>query len=208
LGNKNFSSSKRQTPNFSQPGETGEQCDFRLELQTIADVGLVGFPNAGKSTLLSEISAATPKVADYPFTTLHPSVGIVEFDNFERISVCDIPGLIEGAHDNVGLGHDFLRHIQRCRVLALMVDISGSDGRDPWDDYAQLIQELSLYDKSLIEKTRLVVANKIDEAPSKENLQEFIENTGVAPDLTISAAFGEGLDKLKDSFRSEVKACE
>lgn len=208
MGNKNFSSSRRQTPRFAQSGEMGEQFDFRLELQTIADIGLVGFPNAGKSTILSELSGATPKVADYPFTTLHPNVGILEYPDYERITLCDIPGLINGAHRNVGLGHDFLRHIQRCRVLAIILDMSGADNRDPWEDYRHLMEELGLYDQSLIKKTKLVVANKMDEDVSSKNLVEFTKVTGIKPDLAISAAFGISLPELKESFRKAVEACE
>lgn len=208
LGNKNFSSSRRQTPRFAQSGEPGDQSDFRLELQTIADVGLVGFPNAGKSTILSEVSRATPKVADYPFTTLNPSVGIIDYPTYERISLCDIPGLIEGAHKNVGLGHNFLRHIQRCRVLVIVVDISGGDNRVPWEDYSHLINELTLYDPTLIEKTKLVVANKMDEDGAEENLKEFEKETGVKPDLAISAAYDMAMDEFKDLLLREVKACD
>lgn len=208
MGNKNFSSSRRQTPRFAQSGELGEKCEFRLELQTIADVGLVGFPNAGKSTILSELSGAAPKVADYPFTTLHPSVGIIEYPDFERITLCDIPGLIEGAHKNVGLGHAFLRHIQRCRVLIVVLDMAGTDNRDPWDDYHHLMDELKLYDETLVQKTKLVVANKMDEEKAKENLLEFVKVTGINPELTISAAFGVSMEELKESFRKAVKACE
>src|SRR5581483_208720 len=129
LGNRNFATARRQTPRFAQPGEAGDEGDFLFELRTIADVGLVGFPNAGKSTLLGAISKARPKVAPYPFTTLHPQVGIVEYPDYRRLTVCDVPGLIEGAHKNVGLGHEFLRHIERCKLLVLLLDMAGTDGR-------------------------------------------------------------------------------
>ncbi len=208
LGNKNFSTARRQAPKFAQPGEPGEEADFRLELLLIADVGLVGFPNAGKSTLLSVLSAATPKIADYPFTTLNPSVGVIEYKDFQRVTMCDIPGLIEGAHRNVGLGHEFLRHIQRCRVLAIVLDMAGTDGRQPWEDYEQLLQELALYDASLMEKARVVIANKMDEAPSRGNLEEFHHQTGIYPDAEIAAAFDLGLDKLKELLLLKVRACE
>src|ERR1051325_3387838 len=142
LGNRNFATAARQTPRFAQPGEPGGEGEFLFELRIIADVGLVGYPNAGKSTLLTAISHARPKVAPYPFTTLHPQIGIVEYEDFFRLTVCDVPGLIEGAHRNVGLGHEFLRHIERCKVLVLLLDMAGSDDRAPWDDYKQLLNEL------------------------------------------------------------------
>ena len=147
--------------------------EYLLELRIMAEVGLVGYPNAGKSTLLTAISKARPKVAPYPFTTLHPQIGIVEYADWKRLTVCDVPGLIEGAHKNVGLGHAFLRHIQRCKILVLLLDMAGTDGRAPWDDYKQLLKELELYDPALLEKPRLVVANKMDEAVAEENLKQF-----------------------------------
>ena len=150
LGNRNFATARRQTPRFAQPGEAGDEGDFLLELRIIADVGLVGYPNAGKSTLLAAISHARPKIAPYPFTTLHPQIGILEYPDWFRLTICDVPGLIEGAHQNVGLGHAFLRHIQRCKILVLLLDMAGTDGRNPWDDYKQLLTELELYDPALI----------------------------------------------------------
>jgi len=139
----------------------------------MAEVGLVGYPNAGKSTLLTAISKARPKVAPYPFTTLHPQIGIVEYADWHRLTVCDVPGLIEGAHRNVGLGHEFLRHIERCKILVLLLDMAGTDNRAPWDDYKQLLKELELYDPALLEKPRLVVANKMDEVAAEKNLKQF-----------------------------------
>ncbi len=133
----------------------------------------MGYPNAGKSTLLTAISHARPKIAPYPFTTLHPQIGIVEYKDFHRLTVCDVPGLIEGASNNVGLGHAFLRHIQRCKVLVVLLDMAGTDGRQPWDDYKKLLKELELYDPALVEKPRLVVANKMDEPVAEENLKLF-----------------------------------
>ncbi len=144
-----------------------------MELRIVAEIGLVGYPNAGKSTLLTAISRARPKVAAYPFTTLHPQIGIVEYPDWKRLTVCDVPGLIEGAHNNVGLGHKFLRHIKRCKILVLLLDMAGTDGRKPWDDYKQLLSELELYDPTLLDKPRLVVANKMDEAVAEENLKQF-----------------------------------
>jgi GTP-binding protein len=167
---------------------------------------LVGCPNAGKSTLLAAISRARPKIAPYPFTTLHPQIGIVEYADFHRLTVCDVPGLVEGAHRNVGLGHAFLRHVQRCRLLVLLLDMAGTDGRQPWDDYRQLLNELGLYDRTLLEKPRLVVASKMDEPAAKSNLRRFKRRVPRTPVLPIAAAFGEGVEKFKNTIRKEVEA--
>jgi GTP-binding protein len=205
LGNRNFATAARQSPRFAQPGEPGDEGNYLFELRIMAEVGLVGYPNAGKSTLLTAISKARPKVAPYPFTTLHPQIGIVEYEDWKRLTVCDVPGLIEGAHMNVGLGHEFLRHIQRCKVLVLLLDMAGTDARAPWDDYKQLLSELELYDPALLEKPRLVVANKMDEAIAEKNLKEFkkkIKKTSVLP---ISAAFDEGVEKFKKTIREAVE---
>jgi GTPase len=206
LGNRNFATSRRQAPRFAQPGEPGDEGDFLLELRIIADVGLVGYPNAGKSTLLTAISKARPKVAPYPFTTLHPQVGIVEYPDWGRLTVCDVPGLIEGAHLNVGLGHAFLRHIQRCKVLVLLLDMAGMDGRQPWDDYQQLLTELEHYDPALLERPRLVVANKMDESVAEENLKKFKRKIRRTPVLPIAAAFDEGIEKFRKTIREAVEA--
>jgi len=171
LGNRNFATARHQTPRFAQPGERGTEGEYRLELRIVAEIGLVGYPNAGKSTLLTAISKARPKVAPYPFTTLHPQIGIVEYADWKRLTVCDVPGLIEGAHQNVGLGHAFLRHIQRCKIIVLLLDMAGTDNRKPWDDYKQLLKELELYDPALVKKPRLVVANKMDEPVAEELLK-------------------------------------
>jgi GTP-binding protein len=205
LGNRNFATATRQAPRFAQPGEPGEEGDFLLELRLIADVGLVGYPNAGKSTLLSAISRARPKIAPYPFTTLHPQVGIVEYSDFKRLVVCDVPGLIAGAHLNVGLGHAFLRHIQRCKILILLLDMAGTDNRAPWDDYQQLLQELELYDPALLEKPRYVVANKMDEAAAEENLKKFKRKVKKSSVLPIAAAFDQGVEKFKKLIRESVE---
>jgi GTPase len=205
LGNRNFATAARQTPRFAQPGEPGEEGNYLLELRIIAEVGLVGYPNAGKSTLLTAISHARPKVAAYPFTTLHPQIGIVEYPDFFRLTVCDVPGLIEGAHQNVGLGHSFLRHIERCKVLVLLLDMAGTDGREPWDDYKNLLAELELYDPALLEKPRFVVANKMDETVAEENLKKFKRRIRKTPVLPISAAFDEGIDKFKQMIREAVE---
>ncbi|NJN05684.1 MAG: GTPase ObgE [Rhodobacteraceae bacterium] len=204
LGNRNFATARRQAPRFAQPGEPGEEGDFRFELKIMAEVGLVGYPNAGKSTLLTAISRARPKVAAYPFTTLHPQIGIVEYQDFHRLTVCDVPGLIDGAHNNVGLGHAFLRHIQRCRILVLLLDMAGIDGRKPWDDYKQLLSELELYDPALVEKPRLVVANKMDEAAAVENLKKFKRRIPRTKVLPISAAFDDGIEGFKETIRQAV----
>jgi GTP-binding protein len=206
LGNRNFATPRRQTPRFAQPGEPGTEGEYLLELRIMAEIGLVGYPNAGKSTLLTAISRARPKIAAYPFTTLHPQIGILEYTDWKRLTVCDVPGLIEGAHNNVGLGHEFLRHIQRCKIIVLLLDMAGTDGRKPWDDYKQLLKELELYDPALVEKPRLVIANKIDEAVAEENLKQFKKKFKKISVLPISAAFGEGLDKFKQSIREAVEA--
>ncbi|HUB87824.1 MAG TPA: GTPase ObgE [Verrucomicrobiae bacterium] len=205
LGNRNFATAARQTPRFAQPGEPGDEGNFLFELRIMAEVGLVGYPNAGKSTLLTAISKARPKIAPYPFTTLHPQIGIVEYADWHRLTVCDVPGLIEGAHRNVGLGHAFLRHIERCKILVLLLDMAGTDGRKPWDDYKQLLRELELYDPALVEKPRLVVANKIDEAAAEKNLKQFKTKIKKVKILPISAAFDEGIEKFKLQIREAVE---
>ena len=204
LGNRNFATARRQTPRFAQPGEAGDEGDFLLELRIIADVGLVGYPNAGKSTLLAAISHARPKIAPYPFTTLHPQIGILEYPDWFRLTICDVPGLIEGAHQNVGLGHAFLRHIQRCKILVLLLDMAGTDGRNPWDDYKQLLTELELYDPALIEKPIYVVANKMDEPAAEENLKKFKRKIRKVSVLPMAAAFDEGIDLFKNMIREKV----
>ena len=205
LGNRNFATAARQTPRFAQPGEPGAEGRFQFELRIMAEVGLVGYPNAGKSTLLTAISRARPRVAPYPFTTLHPQIGIVEYGDFYRLTVCDVPGLIEGAHQNVGLGHAFLRHIERCTILVMLLDMAGEDGREPWDDYKKLLKELELYDPALLEKPRLVVANKMDEAAAVKNLKKFKTKVRKAQVLPISAAFDQGMDKFRKTIRQAVE---
>jgi GTPase len=206
LGNRNFATARRQTPRFAQPGEPGEEGDFLCELRIMAEVGLVGYPNAGKSTLLTAISRARPKIAPYPFTTLHPQIGIVEYNDFYRLTVCDVPGLIEGAHDNVGLGHSFLRHIQRCKILVLLLDMAGTDGREPWEDYKHLLEELELYDPTLIARPRMVVANKMDEPIAEKKLKQFKQKIRRVKVLPISAGLGEGVDEFKEKIREAVQA--
>jgi len=205
LGNRNFATAAHQTPRFAQPGEVGGEGQYLFELRTVADVGIVGYPNAGKSTLLTAISHARPRIASYPFTTLHPQIGIVEYSDFFRLTVCDVPGLIEGAHLNVGLGHKFLRHIQRCRLLVILLDMAGMDGRAPWDDYKNLLKELECYDSALLERPRLIVANKMDEPPAEENLKKFKRRVRKVPVLPISAAFDQGIDKFRNVIRSALQ---
>ncbi|MHB9005510.1 MAG: Obg family GTPase, partial [Limisphaerales bacterium] len=206
LGNRNFATARRQTPRFAQPGEPGGEGRYLLELRLMAEVGLVGYPNAGKSTLLTAISKARPRIAPYPFTTLHPQIGIVEYEDWHRLTVCDVPGLVEGAHLNVGLGHAFLRHIQRCPILVLLIDMAGSDGRKPWDDHRQLLQELERYDPTMLERKRVVVANKMDEAAAVANLKSFKRRVPRTPILPISAAFGEGVEEFKLLIRATLEA--
>src|SRR5438445_8998936 len=196
-GNVHFKSSRNRAPRQYTEGEEGEQGHFLLELRTIADAGLVGYPNAGKSTLLRKISAARPKVAAYPFTTLHPIVGVIEFPGYRRATVADIPGLIEGAHRNLWLGHDLLRHITRCHVLLFVVDVAGSEGRNPIEDLQNLRREIDLYDPILSERPWFAVANKMDLPGADENLLALQKRFSAVEIAPISAATGEGLDVFK-----------
>ena len=202
LGNQHFANSKHQTPRFAQPGQPGDEGSFLLELRILAEIGLVGYPNAGKSTLLTAISKARPKIAPYPFTTLHPQIGVLEFSDYHRITVCDIPGLIDGAHQNVGLGHAFLRHIQRCRALVLLIDMAGTDARKPWDDFKQLRKELELYDPKMLEKPYVVAANKMDMEESQAHLRSFKRRLRGVKVIELAAAFDEGVSPLKDVMRA------
>src|SRR5208337_2437346 len=148
---------------------------------------------------------ARPKIAAYPFTTLTPQIGIVEYPDWKRLTVCDVPGLIEGAHKNVGLGHKFLRHIERCKILVLLLDMAGTDNRKPWDDYRQLLSELKLYDPTLLDKPRLVVANKMDEPAAEKNLKQFKTKIKKVSLLPISAAFDQGVEKFRETIREAVE---
>ena len=196
-GNVHFKSSRNRAPREYTEGGEGEQGHFVLELRTIADAGLIGYPNAGKSTLLRKISAARPKVAAYPFTTLHPIIGVVEFSEYRRATIADIPGLIEGAHRGVGLGHEFLRHITRCRIFLFVLDIAGSEGRNPIEDLQQLRKELDLYDPLLSKRPWLVVANKMDLPGAPENLKALRKKFPRIEIVSISASKGEGIEHLK-----------
>ncbi len=202
-GNAAFKSSTHRAPRDFEYGQPGEELTAELELKTLADVGLVGYPNAGKSTLISKLTHAHPKIAAYPFTTLTPKVGVITYDDFKRVRVADIPGLIEGAHAGKGLGHDFLRHVERCQLLLVLVDMAGVDGRKPQDDYRQLLDELKLYNPGLLERPRLVVANKMDLPAAKKNLTAFKRKHRVKL-LEISALAGNGLDKLKLAIRKTL----
>ncbi len=196
-GNVHFKSSRNRAPREYTEGEEGEQGHFLLELRTIGDAGLVGYPNAGKSTLLRKISAARPKVAAYPFTTLHPIIGVVEFSEYRRAAIADIPGLIEGAHRGLGLGHEFLRHVTRCRIFLFVVDVAGSEGRNPVEDLQQLRKELDLYDPLLSQRPWFVIANKMDLPNAQENLNALRKKFPKIDIVPISAAKGEGIDELK-----------
>jgi GTP-binding protein len=202
LGNMNFATSTRQTPRFAQDGKPGEERRLVLELKLLADVGLLGFPNAGKSTLISRVSRARPKIADYPFTTLVPNLGVVPYKDGMSFVMADIPGIIEGAAEGAGLGHQFLRHVERCRVLVHLVDLSApGEGRAPLTDLDVLDHELARYSPELAKKPQIVAANKIDLPEARERLPAFqaaMAKRGV-PVFPISAATGEGLGPLMDA---------
>jgi GTP-binding protein len=204
-GNVHFKSSRNRAPRQYTEGREGEQGHFLLELRTIADAGLVGYPNAGKSTLLRKISAARPKVAAYPFTTLHPIVGVVDFPGYRRATVADIPGLIEGAHRNIGLGHDFLRHITRCQLLLFVVDVAGSEGRNPIEDLQNLRREIDLYDARLSQRPWFMVANKMDLPGATENLKALRKRFPSIAIVPASATKGEGIDDLKQKLSQWLK---
>ena len=205
-GNVHFKSSRNRAPRQYSEGEEGEEGHFIFELRTIADAGLVGYPNAGKSTLLRRISAAHPKVASYPFTTLHPMIGVVDFDDYRRATVADIPGLIEGAHQNLGLGHAFLRHITRCRLLLFVLDMAGSEGRNPIEDLQHLRREIDLYDPRLSLRPWWVVANKMDLADAAENLTALRRRYPDREVVPVSAKEIEGIEDLKHAL--DIRLCE
>ncbi len=197
-GNATFKSSINQTPRQFTEGKPGMEGEFVFTLKTIADVGLVGFPNAGKSTLLNVLSNATPRVDSYPFTTLVPTVGVIDYpEDFRTVTMADVPGLIEGAAENKGLGHRFLRHVERCRLILFLLDLAGTDGRTPIDDFLHLQKELLDYDERLVAKDFLVVGNKIDEEESTQNLELFRKRFPEIKILPISAILEDGLKELK-----------
>ena len=204
-GNQHFASATRQIPKFAKPGFPGEEFEVTLELKLLADVGLVGFPNVGKSTLISVVSAAKPEIANYPFTTLTPVLGVVKMDAGNSFVMADIPGLIEGASEGVGLGHDFLRHVERCRLILHIVDISATDGRDPIDDYKQINYELEKFNPELAKRPQIVALNKADASIEEmiEEFNEFAEENGFKTYL-ISAATGEGVKELINAVAAEL----
>jgi GTP-binding protein len=205
-GNWHFATPTRQVPSFAKPGDPGEEYTVELELKMVADVGLVGFPNAGKSTLLSMVSAARPKIANYPFTTLEPNLGVVRVDEGASFLLADIPGLIEGAHRGVGLGFDFLRHVERCRMLLHIVDVAGVDGRDPVEDFKKINEELTLYNPKLAERYQVVAANKTDLPQGQENLERFtaaVEAKGYKV-FPISAAANNGIKQLMQYIAAKL----
>jgi len=210
MGNARFATSTNRAPRKVQPGEPGEIKDLRLELKLLADVGLVGFPNAGKSTLISRISAAQPKIADYPFTTLTPNLGVVRLSDDRSFVVADVPGLIEGAHRGLGLGHQFLRHLERTKVLVHLVDVSGGSGRDPVEDLDTVRRELELFRPELAAKPQIVAANKIDAAgPDQKDAIAALRRRAAAldlPFLQISAATGQGLPELLEAMWRRLAA--
>ncbi len=203
-GNKAFATPVNQAPRYAEQGQKGQERNIRLELKLIADIGLVGMPNAGKSTLISRCSAARPKIAAYPFTTVEPVLGIVELSNFRRFVMADIPGLIEGAHRGAGLGHEFLRHIERTKILVHILDIMPMDGSDPAENYSRIRRELELYSKALSEKQEIIVANKIDLDPDGKAVKSLREKLN-KPVLPISAATGSGIKQLIELLWQKIK---
>ncbi|MEG2192268.1 MAG: GTPase ObgE, partial [Oscillospiraceae bacterium] len=197
LGNQHFATPTRQIPNFAKPGFKGEELEATLELKLIADVGFIGFPNVGKSTLISVISSAKPKIANYHFTTLSPVLGVVRVDEEASFVAADIPGIIEGASDGVGLGHDFLRHVERCRLLLHVVDVSGSEERDPIEDFKLINHELISFSEELSTRPQIAIANKADIASQEQidRFKAFCDEQGIAV-FVISAATRQGLEGI------------
>jgi len=203
-GNKAFATSVHQAPRYAEPGTPGQERNLRLELKLIADVGLVGMPNAGKSTLISRCSAARPKIASYPFTTLEPILGIVKLSDDRRFVMADLPGLIEGAHKGTGLGYEFLRHVERTRIIVHILDIMPIDGTDPVKNYRTIRKELRQYSKALAEKAEIIVANKIDLDPDNKAVKKLKKklDSKIVP---ISAVTGKGVRELSELLWKKVK---
>ena len=206
LGNQHFATPTRQIPNFAKPGYRGEEMDVTLELKLIADVGLIGFPNVGKSTLISTISSAKPKIANYHFTTLTPVLGVVRVDEEASFVAADIPGIIEGASEGVGLGHDFLRHVERCRLLLHVVDVAGSEYRDPIEDFKLINSELVNFSEELSKRPQIAIANKADIATEEDiqRFRDFCEEQGIEL-FVISAATRQGLTDLVQTVYNELQ---
>jgi GTPase len=206
-GNDSFKSPTNQAPNVCTEGTEGESCSVELELKLIADVGLVGFPNAGKSTLISSLASVRVKIAAYPFTTLRPNLGFIQFEDLSRIFIADIPGIIEGAHRNRGLGFEFLRHIERTKLLLFILDASGIDGRDPSSDYEVLRKEIGTYNPEMLERPYLVVLNKIDTEEAAQHIKDFRKKklADKSKIFEISAACGDGLPELRQAIRDSVQ---
>lgn len=204
-GNQHFANATRQIPKFAKSGNPGEELDVTLELKLLADVGLIGFPNVGKSTLVSVVSQAKPRIANYHFTTLTPVLGVVSMGEGSSFVMADIPGLIEGAGEGVGLGHEFLRHVERCRLLLHVIDISGSEGRDPIDDFEKINHELAVFSEELTERPQIIVGNKCDLTDEEEiaRLSKYFEDRGYKF-FPIMAAIAEGTDALINCVAAEL----
>jgi GTP-binding protein len=204
MGNIHWKTSTHQAPTEFTPGLDGEEFRIRLELKVIADLGLVGFPNAGKSSLLAALSDARPKIGSYPFTTLNPIIGAVQFEDFSQVSLADVPGIVEGAHEGVGLGLEFLRHLARAKALIFIVDTAGVDGRNPWDDYRALRREIRLFDPALLKRPILLVANKMDLPEAEANLDR-LNRSARRQAIPVSIADGNGLTELRDRIKKLIK---
>jgi len=203
LGNCHWKTSSHQRPEEHTDGELCEHKVIRLELKIIGDIGLIGFPNAGKSTLIRAVSNAHPRIAPYPFTTLNPVIGTIKYDTFRDLTIVDIPGIIKGAHKGLGLGHTFLRHVERSPFLVIVIDMAGVDGRNPADDYFVLLNELKLHNAELGNRQMLVVSNKMDIPEASEFLKEFEQKTGIKP-VTVSALNRDGIGKLKQALYNGI----